>query len=142
MTASPLIIPVARFFTISGGAGLAGGKVYTYEAGTNTPKTTYTDYTADPMSANTNPVILDSSGSADIWLVGNYKIDLYDSNDVQQPNYPVDNVSGFGSTNSFYVTTGTVNNYVLTPSPTLLSYSAGQTYFVTIQYSQYWPCYD
>ena len=61
---------------------MAGGKVYTYEAGTNTPKVTYTDYSADPMSQNTNPVILDSSGSADIWLVGNYKIDLTDSNDA------------------------------------------------------------
>lgn len=71
MVASPLIIPVARFFTISGGAGLAGGKVYTYEAGTNTPKVTYSDYTGSPSSENTNPVILDSTGSAAIWLIGN-----------------------------------------------------------------------
>lgn len=130
MTASPLIIPVARFFTISGGAGLAGGKVYTYEAGTNTPKVTYTDYTANPMSVNTNPVILDSSGSAAIWLVGNYKINLTDSNDVQQANYPVDGVSSFAAGSNFYVTTGTVNNYILTPSPTLLSYTAGDTFNV------------
>jgi len=130
MTASPLIIPVARFFTVSGGAGLAGGKVYTYEAGTNTPKVTYTDYTASVMSQNTNPVILDSSGSADIWLVGNYKINLTDSNDVQQANYPVDNVSSFAAGNNFYVTTGTANNYILTPSPALLQYTAGDTFNV------------
>lgn len=130
MTASPLIIPVARFFTISGGAGLAGGKVYTYAAGTNTPKVTYTDYTGSVMSQNTNPVILDSSGSANIWLIGNYKINLLDSNDVQQANYPVDNVSSFSASNDFYVTTGTVNNYILTPAPSLLQYTAGDTFNV------------
>lgn len=130
MTASPLIIPVARFFTISGGAGLAGGKVHTYEAGSSTPKATYTDYTANPMSQNTNPVILDSSGSASIWLVGNYKINLTDSDDVQQANYPVDGVSSFAAGSNFYVTTGTVNNYILTPSPTLLQYTAGNTFLV------------
>ncbi len=130
MVASPLIIPVARFFTISGGAGLAGGKVYTYDAGTSTPRLTYTDYSASVMSENTNPVILDSSGQADIWLVGNYKINLTDSNDVQQPNYPVDNVSSFSASNNFYVTTGTANNYILTPAPALLQYTAGDSYRV------------
>ncbi len=130
MSASPLIVPVARFFSISGGAGLAGGKVYTYETGTNTPKVTYTDYTANPMSENTNPIILDSSGSADIWLVGNYRINLTDSNNVQQANYPVDGVSSFAAGSNFYVTTGTVNNYILTPSPTLLQYTAGDTFLV------------
>lgn len=45
---------------------LAGGKVYTYAAGTTTPLATYTD--AGGMSANTNPVVLDSAGRADIWL--------------------------------------------------------------------------
>lgn len=128
MTASPLIIPVARFFSVSGGAGLAGGKVYTYEAGTNTPKATYTSYTGG--SSNTNPVILDSSGSANIWLIGNYKINLLDSNNVQQANYPVDGVSGQSTSSDFYTTTGTANNYVLTPAPTLLAYAAGNSYKV------------
>lgn len=130
MAASPLIIPVARFFTISGGAGLAGGKVYTYEAGTNTPKVTYTDHSGSPSSENTNPVILDSTGSANIWLDGNYKINLTDSNNVQQPNYPVDNVSSSTGGNNFYITTGVANNYILTPAPALLQYSDGDSFFV------------
>lgn len=41
---------------------LAGGKIQTYEAGTTTPLATYTDLAGS--SANTNPVILDSSGMA------------------------------------------------------------------------------
>ncbi len=132
MTASPLIIPVARFFTVSGGAGLAGGKVYTYAAGTSTPKASYTDYSAG--TPNTNPVILDSAGEADIWLDGNYKINVTDSNGVQQANYPVDNVSSFsnGSVSEYGVTTGSANNYILTPTPAIIAYSAGQAFNIKI----------
>lgn len=119
MTASLLIPPVFRAFDASG-APLAGGLVYTYEAGTLTLKPSYTD--ASGSTSNTNPVILDESGEANIWLNGNYKINLADSNNVQQPNYPVDNVTSNPSTNVYYVTTGTANNYILTPSPALTSY--------------------
>ena len=134
MTTSPLIIPVARFFTISGGAGLAGGKVWTYESGTNTPKTSYMDFSGNPMSANTNPVILDASGSADIWLDGNYRINLLDSNNVQQANYPVDNVSSFsnGSISEYVVTTGSANTYIAMPAPAITAYAAGQAFSVKI----------
>lgn len=63
------------------GEVLNGGKIYTYEAGTSTPKTTYTDSTE--ASANTNPIILDASGRADIWLgTGSYKFVITDSADV------------------------------------------------------------
>lgn len=41
---------------------LAGGKIQTYEAGTTTPLATYQDLAG--MTANTNPVELDSSGMA------------------------------------------------------------------------------
>jgi hypothetical protein len=62
------------FFQLLDGNGrpYAGGLVYTYEAGSSTPKVTYKDGTGD---ANTNPVILDSDGRADIWLdTGAYKM--------------------------------------------------------------------
>ncbi len=132
MTASPLIIPVARFFTVSGGAGLADGYVYTYAAGTDTLKDTYTD--ASGNTPNTNPVRLDSTGSAAIWLNGNYKINVLDSNEVQQPNYPVDNVSGSagGSASEYVVTTGSANTYVITPSPAITAYSAGTLFNIKI----------
>ena len=73
---------------------LAGGKLYTYEAGTSTPKATYTD--KDAGTANTNPVIMDSQGYADVWLdVGGYKFVLTDENDVTQ--WTADDIDGGGS---------------------------------------------
>lgn len=88
--ASLLPVPKARFFS-SNGAPLAGGKVYTYVAGTTTPLATYTTFGG--TSANTNPVILDANGEANIWLTGaSYKIVLKNSADVTQ--WTVDNVSG------------------------------------------------
>lgn len=73
------------------GDPLAGGKIDTLEAGTSTPKATYTDSTED--TANANPVVLDSNGRADIWLgTGNYKLVIKDSDDVVIDT--VDNVAG------------------------------------------------
>ena len=48
-------------------------RVFSYEAGTSTPLVTYKDRNNTP---NTNPVILDSAGMADIWLEGAYKLVL------------------------------------------------------------------
>ena len=63
------------------GAPLDGGLLYTYEAGTTTPKVTYTDSTED--TANANPVVLDASGRADVWLTsGAYKFVIKTSADV------------------------------------------------------------
>lgn len=76
-----------RAFT-AGGNGipvrpLVGGKLYTYEAGTTMPKVTYTD--ATETTPNTNPVILNNRGEADVWLgLGSYKFVLTDADDVQQ----------------------------------------------------------
>lgn len=74
---------------------LVGGKLYTYEAGTLTPKATYT--TAAGTVANSNPVILDSSGYADVWLGdGGYKFRLDDADD--NTIFVVDNIGGTSST--------------------------------------------
>jgi hypothetical protein len=76
-----------RAFT-AGNAGasvrpLVGGKLYTYAAGTTTPKVTYTD--ATETTPNTNPVILNSRGEADVWLgLGSYKFVLTDSTGVTE----------------------------------------------------------
>lgn len=73
------------------GNPLAGGKIETYEAGTTTPKATYTD--SDETTQNANPIILDANGRAEIWLgTGNYKFVLRDSNDVLIKE--VDNITG------------------------------------------------
>ena len=69
-------------FTTAAGVPLSGGKVYTYIAGTTTPQATFTDYSG--ATPNTNPVILDSRGEANIWLGGAlYKFKLTDANDVE-----------------------------------------------------------
>lgn len=86
--ANTLYVPVFRAFDDNGDP-LAGGLVYTYEAGTNTPKATYTDATM--TTPNSNPVVLDANGSAQIWTSGYYKINLTDANGVQQDDWPVDN---------------------------------------------------
>ena len=69
-------------FTTAAGVPLSGGKVFTYIAGTTTPQATFTDYTG--ATPNTNPVILDSRGEANIWLGGaTYKFRLTDANEVE-----------------------------------------------------------
>lgn len=65
---SPVGGAASQFFN-SGGVPLYGGKIYTYEAGTTTPKATYTE--ANGLTAHPNPIILDSAGrvpSGEIWL--------------------------------------------------------------------------
>lgn len=82
--------------TDSSGNPLAGGKVWTYSAGTTTPKATYTTQAGNV--ANANPVILDSTGRANIWLgSGSYKFVVTDANDVAAPDGTVDNITAPGS---------------------------------------------
>lgn len=82
-------LPVFRAFDVTG-IPLAGGKLYTYEAGTTTPLATYTDSTGN--TANANPVILDSAGQANVWLsLQAYKFVLTDADDV--PQWTVDQIN-------------------------------------------------
>ena len=92
--------PKQQFFDANGNP-LVAGKVYTYAGGTTTPIATFTDQAGG--TANTNPIILDSRGMANIWLQPTiaYKFLITDSNDVTQYTtdniiVPPDNVS-FGS---------------------------------------------
>jgi len=81
--------PKQQFFDANGNP-LVAGKVYTYAGGTTTPIATYTDQTG--ATANTNPIILDSRGMANIWLQPTiaYKFLITDENDVTQ--YTTDNI--------------------------------------------------
>lgn len=80
-----------RFFD-SDGNPLSGGKLYSYIAGTTTPRVTYVDEAQS--AANTNPIILDANGECDLWMIaGFYKFVLTDANDVNQ--WTVDRVSAF-----------------------------------------------
>lgn len=92
--------PKQQFFDANGNP-LVLGKVYTYAGGTTTPIATYVDQVG--ATANTNPIILDARGMANIWLQStvSYKFVVTDSNDVTQYTtdnivVPLDNLS-FGS---------------------------------------------
>jgi hypothetical protein len=91
--------PKMQFFSANG-VPLVGGKLYTYSAGTNSPLATYTDSTG--ATSNTNPIILDSRGEANVWLgVGSYKMILRDSADALI--WTVDNILGAPSSNAALV---------------------------------------
>ena len=73
--------PKFRAFNRNGGF-LAGGRVYGYDAGTSTPRTTYSD--SGLTTPNPWPVVLDSQGQADIWPgEGTFKVVVTDSAGVQ-----------------------------------------------------------
>lgn len=75
-------------YVTASGQPLVGGKIYTYQAGTNTPLPTWSD--AGQLAPNTNPVILDARGEASIFWRGVYKVILKDPNDVTI--WTVDNI--------------------------------------------------
>lgn len=67
-----LLLPNAKQqFLDSNGSPLAGGFVFTYVPGTTTPSTTWQD--PGLTVPNTNPVLLDSAGEAQIWAKGSYR---------------------------------------------------------------------
>jgi len=82
-----------QFFTILG-QPLAGGKIYTYQAGSSTPLATYTDNTG--ATANANPIVLGTDGrpTSEIWLTYgyNYKFILKTADDTTIQTY--DNLYG------------------------------------------------
>lgn len=90
----------AQFFT-NQGVVLAGGKIYTYLAGSTTPAATYTDSTG--TVTNSNPITLDSAGrlTSAIWLPAGvqYKFVLTTSTGASV-GLTLDNVSGINDTGS------------------------------------------
>lgn len=113
-TLSPF--PKLQFFDETG-APLVGGKLYTYLAGTTTPQNTFVDYTG--AIANTNPIILDVNGQANVWLASgvSYKFVLNNAADVLL--WTVDNITSAGSmsvqnSNAVDITGGTIGGVTLT----------------------------
>lgn len=80
-------------WTITDAAGtpVSGAKVYTYEAGTLTPKAVYT--TASLATPTSNPVIADSSGRAQFFMgAGSYRFRVFDAADAEITALACDNV--------------------------------------------------
>ena len=84
---------IVQSFT-DAGVVLAGGKIYTYTAGTTTPVATYT--TSALSVANSNPIVLTSAGRlpASVWVgTGvNVKMVLTDSTGTVIANGTIDNL--------------------------------------------------
>ncbi|MDH2052529.1 tail fiber domain-containing protein [Achromobacter marplatensis] len=81
MAVASYILP--RFKAIDDyGRPMVGAKLYTYQNNTTTPAATYQD--AQQSAANTNPIVLDASGEAIIYLLIDqvYTFVLKDANDV------------------------------------------------------------
>jgi hypothetical protein len=111
-----VLSPSAKMsFIDAAGQPLVGGKLYTYVAGTTTPQATYADSTAG--ATNTNPIILDSRGEANVWLGGAiYKFILKDADNALI--WSVDNISAPTSAVS-PVLSGNVTIDSNTPTPAL-----------------------
>lgn len=108
-----------QFFDNSGNP-LAGGKIFTYTAGSSTKQTTYSDSAG--TVPNANPVVLDADGrlTGQVWLTAgvSYKIVLTASTDTDPPASPLqtwDNVSGVNDS------TVTLDEWVSGPAPTYVS---------------------
>jgi hypothetical protein len=78
-------------FISDNGVPMANCLLYTYQAGTNTPIATFAD--ASGLNYNTNPVVLDAGGRANIWIDSNvaYKFVLFNKNSTIL--WTVDNIN-------------------------------------------------
>lgn len=92
----PSLSPSPRFRAFTAGSltsaplPLVAGRLWTYAAGTTTPKATFTD--AGGLTENPNPIVLNARGEADVWLgTGSYKFVLTDAAGVPQ-GAAVDNI--------------------------------------------------
>jgi hypothetical protein len=79
MTAEVLVPWLTSQFFTNNGQPLAGGQLFSYQAGTSTPVATWTDSTGS--TPNTNPVIANSRGEMSVWITNNvlYKFVLEDA---------------------------------------------------------------
>lgn len=99
-------------FSDSNGVPLSGGLLYTYAAGTATPAVTYTS--ASGVTANANPIVLNSAGRppSEVWLNSSdtYKFSLKTAANVDI--WTMDNIPGIAS----FVTTTIANLPSISPS--------------------------
>ncbi len=120
-------VPKLKFFDNNGNP-LSGGKLFTYVAGTSTKLATYV---SSAGAANTNPIILDYRGEANVWVPPNvsYKYILAPATDTDPPTNPIFTVDNVVSAQllTLYggVDTGSVNAYVITFTSNFSAYTDG-----------------
>lgn len=122
------VSPSPKFTALdSNGDPVVGGQLYTYETGTTTAKTTWTD--ASKATPNTNPVILDSRGQADVWIDASstaYRFKLLDADGTTV--WTVDDVRGTGVPITDFAAT-LLNDATAAEAMETLTYAAN-TYYV------------
>jgi hypothetical protein len=106
----------------------AGYLLYTYDGGTSTPRTTWSN--SGETVSNANPVVLDASGRAQIYWRGNYRVELRTPADAvvwSQDNF---NVPDPAAATSIVFANGTVSTpsvrFVQATSSGLFSPAANQ----------------
>jgi hypothetical protein len=88
--------PIVHQFFDDSGNPLAAGRLYTYQAGTSTPKPTYQN--AAGTITHANPIVLDSAGRALIFLEdGSYRFALANADDATV--WTIDNIAGGATMN-------------------------------------------
>jgi hypothetical protein len=116
-----------QFFDNSG-KPLAGGKLFTYAAGTSTKLATKV---SSAGADNANPIILDYRGECNLWIPPNvaYKYILAPSTDTDPPTHAIWTVDSVVSSQliSLYggTDTGSVNTYALTFTAPFTTYTDG-----------------
>ena len=137
------LAPVAhQQFFLGSGLPNAGGCLFTYNSGTSVPLATYTDYSG--LYQNSNPILLDATGSATIYLANaNYRFVLYSAGGTNcatgQQLWMQDNVNAWQSTNG--LTTLALQPVIWDPVGTagLLDYNSTYGCFRGFTISQ-WSC--
>lgn len=125
-TLSPVL--KQKFFG-NDGKPLNGGKLFSYATGSSTKVATYQD--AAGVSPNTNPIILDYRGEANVFIPPNtsYKFVLAPAADTDPPTNPIWSIDPVVNAQliTLYggVDTGSVNAYVITFVANFSAYTDG-----------------
>lgn len=119
---------------------LAGGKLFTYQAGTTTKQATWTDSTQ--TTQNPNPIILDNTGSCVVWgdptLL--YKFVLAPANDTDPPTSPLRTVDNIAFPLTAATTTAVIIGNILYPQIAAEAAAFGTLGFGSVVNPQYYYC--
>lgn len=122
MNLSPL--PIQKFFD-NAGRPLNGGLLFTYVPATTTKLATYQDQAGTP---NTNPIVLNFRGEANVWLdqTLTYKFVLAPEGDTDPPTRPIWSVDNISAAVTFASLTQQIIGQLLYPR-TVAEIAAGIT---------------
>jgi hypothetical protein len=111
MNLSPL--PIQKFFD-NNGTPMAGGLLFTYVSGTSTKLATYKDQAG---TLNSNPIVLDFRGEANVWLdqTLTYKFVLAPVGDTDPPTKPIWTVNNISAAVTYASLTQQILGQIIYP---------------------------